>query len=79
MLPGTTDGMGHVCYFHQALALDERRVKFLPEYAWGGSTVSPTQHSDWKHAPCRPGLEKTVEEKFPPVLEVWFAGTHSDM
>ncbi|TFK19343.1 hypothetical protein FA15DRAFT_697596 [Coprinopsis marcescibilis] len=36
-LPGTTEGMTHVCYFRHALALDERRVKFLPEYAWGGS------------------------------------------
>ena len=35
-LPGTTDGMGHVCVFRHALALDERRVKFLPEYAFGG-------------------------------------------
>ena len=37
MLPMTVDGMTHVCYFRHALALDERRVKFLPEYAYGGS------------------------------------------
>ena len=44
MLPGTVDGMTHVCYFRHALALDERRVKFLPEYAYGGSAkpVKPT-------------------------------------
>ena len=36
LLPGTTDGMQHVCFFRHALALDERRVKFLPEYAYGG-------------------------------------------
>ena len=36
ILPGTTDGMGHVCVFRHALALDEVRVKFLPEYAYGG-------------------------------------------
>ena len=36
MLPGTVEGMTHVCYFRHALALDERRVKFLPEYAQGG-------------------------------------------
>ena len=36
-LPETTTGMGHVCVFRQALALDERRVKFLPEYANGGT------------------------------------------
>ena len=32
MLPGTADGMKHVCVFRHALALDERRIKFLPEY-----------------------------------------------
>ena len=37
MLPRTVDGMKHVCFFRHALALDERRVKFLPEYAYGGS------------------------------------------
>ncbi len=40
MLPGTIDGMKHVCYFRHALALDERRVKFLPEYAYGGYSKS---------------------------------------
>ena len=36
MLPGTLDGMTHVCHFRHALALDERRVqRFLPEYAYG--------------------------------------------
>jgi hypothetical protein len=29
--------MSHVCAFRQALALDELRVKFLPEYANGGA------------------------------------------
>ena len=28
-------GMKHVCYFRHALALDEGRVEFLPEYAYG--------------------------------------------
>jgi hypothetical protein len=36
MLPGTVDRMKHVCYFRHALALDEWRVKFLPEYAYSG-------------------------------------------
>ncbi|EIN03616.1 hypothetical protein PUNSTDRAFT_139337 [Punctularia strigosozonata HHB-11173 SS5] len=36
-LPETTTGMSHVCVFRHALALDERRVKFLPEYANGGA------------------------------------------
>jgi len=36
ILPHTSNGMKHVCLFRHALALDERRVKFLPEYACGG-------------------------------------------
>jgi Uncharacterized alpha/beta hydrolase domain (DUF2235) len=43
MLPRTIEGMKHVCYFRHALALDERRVKFLPEYAYGGTTMPPPQ------------------------------------
>ena len=35
-LPETTSGMQHVCFFRHALSLDERRVKFLPEFANGG-------------------------------------------
>ncbi|KAF8532002.1 hypothetical protein JB92DRAFT_3104386 [Gautieria morchelliformis] len=31
-----TDQTDHICFFRHALALDERRVKFLPEYAHGG-------------------------------------------
>jgi uncharacterized protein (DUF2235 family) len=37
-LPETTDGMRHVCVFRHALALDELRVKFLPEFANGGGS-----------------------------------------
>lgn len=62
-LPGTTTGMSDVCAFRHALALDESRVKFLPEYANGGdsgaSAVNDTSPSN--------------------VKEVWFAGSHSDM
>jgi hypothetical protein len=29
--------MRHVCAFRHALALDELRIKFLPEYANGGA------------------------------------------
>jgi len=38
-LPLSTEGMRHVCYFRHSLALDERRVKFLPEYASGGRST----------------------------------------
>ena len=41
MPPGTVEGMTHVCYFRHALALDERRVKYRPEYAYGGSAILP--------------------------------------
>ncbi|KAL0948761.1 hypothetical protein HGRIS_008892 [Hohenbuehelia grisea] len=63
-LPETTTGMDHVCAFRHALALDERRVKFLPEYANGGDGPKPAQRedTDWSG-----------------VKEVWFAGSHSDM
>ena len=46
LLPGTTDGMRHVCFFRHALALDERRVKFLPEYAYGGSGLQAENPGD---------------------------------
>ncbi|KIP01126.1 hypothetical protein PHLGIDRAFT_58387, partial [Phlebiopsis gigantea 11061_1 CR5-6] len=39
--PETTTGMLHVCVFRHALALHELRVKFLPEYANGGSGPLP--------------------------------------
>ncbi|RXW16281.1 hypothetical protein EST38_g9576 [Candolleomyces aberdarensis] len=70
VLPLTTEGMTHVCYFRHALALDERRVKFLPEYAWGGTTLPP-----------EPGLAGVShhDRARPHILEVWFPGTHSDI
>ncbi|KAF4609409.1 hypothetical protein D9613_012988 [Agrocybe pediades] len=63
MLPGTIDGMKHVCFFRHALALDERRVKFLPEYANGGKGPD----------------EKATSGSIPHTKEIWFAGTHSDI
>ena len=56
--------MQHVCFFRHALAFDERRVKFLPEYAWGGEARE--EH----------GVAATLA---PHTKEVWFSGTHSDM
>ena len=112
--------MKHVCYFRHALALDERRVKFLPEYAYGGRTkllpkpekkkVSPGDHEspskgtkpstrdadardpitesepsgdrapiDNKVLGARLSSKIKSVEKRPHTVEVWFAGTHSDM
>lgn len=74
VLPGTTSGMKHVTFFRHALALDERRVSFRPEYAHEGSSL--------------PAVKKEAEEETknpskttspPHTKEVWFAGTHSDM
>ena len=51
ILPYTADGLAHVCYFRHALALDERRVKFLPEYAHGGVTTVPEMAGAEKNTP----------------------------
>ncbi|KAJ3540099.1 hypothetical protein NM688_g6273 [Phlebia brevispora] len=62
-------GMKHVCYFRHALALDERRVKFLPEYVCGGFSF-PHQ-----------SVEEPTNLYYVPLhtKEVWFAGTHWDV
>ncbi|KAF9552769.1 WD40 repeat-like protein [Agrocybe pediades] len=103
-LPGTSEGMGHVCFFRHALALDERRVRFLPEYAYGSSTLPPNRQGSsvamepsstgaGEKAPAREnnseadGQPSTTAENLvqfvtktrPQCLEVWFAGTHSDI
>ncbi|KAJ3555864.1 hypothetical protein NM688_g2345 [Phlebia brevispora] len=68
--PDAVSGMRHVCYFRHALALDERRVKFLPEYVHGGATLSSTESS--------PGSIEDSDSN-PHTKEVWFSGTHSDI
>ncbi|KIJ34082.1 hypothetical protein M422DRAFT_233549, partial [Sphaerobolus stellatus SS14] len=45
-LPETATGMRHVCVFRHALALDERRCKFLPEYVNGGEGPSNKDSDD---------------------------------
>ena len=106
--------MTHVCYFRHALALDEQRVKFSPEYAYGGSAKFRAEQKpqQFKQNSAEKGLDisarsedyatstATPKDHMPPVqnnnaagskvgskptenpphtLEVWFAGTHSDM
>ncbi|EDR04371.1 uncharacterized protein LACBIDRAFT_304576 [Laccaria bicolor S238N-H82] len=70
MLPRTIDGMKHVCFFRHALALDEKRVRFLPEYAYGGLATKPDDKNPTsvKHG----ALVKQT-------MEVWFPGAHSDI
>ena len=108
MLPRTIDGMKHVCFFRHALALDERRVKFLPEYAYRGSATSSNPDDknppSVNHRSSEKGTNPSTRDegetttntspsdevdrsqgmnrervKHPQTLEVWFAGTHSDM
>ncbi|PPQ84948.1 hypothetical protein CVT25_004461 [Psilocybe cyanescens] len=67
-LPETTTGMRYVCTFRHALALDELRVKFLPEYANGGE--GPLYAEDGSKGTTAPLGD---------VKEVWFAGSHSDI
>lgn len=62
MLPRTIDGMKHVCYFRHALALDERRVKFLPEYAYGGTAEGPV---DKNSSPRSSKSESDLEQGSP--------------
>jgi uncharacterized protein (DUF2235 family) len=57
---------GSVEIFRQALALDERRVKFQPEFYEFGKGEDRT---------ARPG-PIGMNDKF---AEVWFAGCHSDV
>lgn len=40
--------MKHVCAFRHALALDELRIKFLPEYANGGAGIDEDKRGDVK-------------------------------
>jgi len=66
----STETCDHICYFRQALALDEFRVKFLPEYVYGSMSHQPKSQFVPPHA----------DDHFNDhVKEVWFAGRHSDM
>ncbi|KZP16511.1 hypothetical protein FIBSPDRAFT_831766 [Athelia psychrophila] len=68
LLPRIVDCCNHVCYFRHALALDERRVKFLPEYVHEGRSHELDE-------PLFPGQKKCTAD----IKEVWFAGAHSDV
>ncbi|KAG2357750.1 hypothetical protein BDR07DRAFT_350634 [Suillus spraguei] len=71
----STDTCDHICYFRHALALDERRVKFLPEYVYGGMSDRPkSQFVPPPKDEC--SKEDHVKDT---VKEVWFAGSHSDV
>ncbi|KAF9058728.1 quinon protein alcohol dehydrogenase-like superfamily [Rhodocollybia butyracea] len=85
-LPLTTCGMHHVCYFRHALALDECRVKFLPEYTYGGvakiAKPDPKVAKPVKNvATLDTNTQSEPQTKSPSgnTKEVWFVGTHSDI
>jgi uncharacterized protein (DUF2235 family) len=59
--PETTTGMQHVCMLRHALALDERRVKFLPEYVNGGLGRLPNDSSS-AHEFINPMLSRNHDE-----------------
>ncbi|OCH91837.1 WD40 repeat-like protein [Obba rivulosa] len=84
VLPGTADGMKHVCFFRHALALDERRVKFLPEYVNQGLSEPKAQISDRNVSDQVGNLSHTQSpgasrSRSSHTKEVWFVGTHSDI
>ncbi|OCH86525.1 WD40 repeat-like protein [Obba rivulosa] len=84
VLPGTADGMKHVCIFRHVLALDERRVKFLPEYMNQGLSVGEPETSKDKVSEQVPGSTRpespgASQPRSPHTKEVWFVGTHSDI
>ncbi|KAJ2936508.1 hypothetical protein H1R20_g585, partial [Candolleomyces eurysporus] len=62
-----SDNNNHICFFRHALALDEQRVKFLPEYIRAN-----------KSAP-EDTLEIPEYDRPPRAKEVWFPGRHSDV
>ncbi|KAF8523846.1 hypothetical protein JB92DRAFT_2883113, partial [Gautieria morchelliformis] len=82
-----TDETDHVCFFRHALALDERRVKFLPEYAHGGvyqRKVAQRKEDASQAAKARRSADLAADEdkrsaSRPRIKEVWFPGTHSDI
>ena len=69
-----TDSTEHICFFRHALALDERRVKFMPEYARGGVMLNADVSQQAARFSHSEGLSSA-----PRVKETWFTGTHSDM
>lgn len=58
-LPGTVSPE-HICFFRHALALDERRVKFLPEYARGGVLLKEGGCQEELSNKCNEGLPQGV-------------------
>ena len=87
----TSASAAHACHFRHGLALDELRVKFMPEYFHemnsqkGESNdnisnyiVQKTDVSDTDRSPSR-ASENSKTTITSDIKEVWFAGSHSDV
>lgn len=84
----TSASSAHACHFRHALALDELRVKFMPEYFHEMNSQSNDSISKYIVQ-----KNKGIENEPPPscatdnsnptmtseIKEVWFAGSHSDV
>ncbi|KAJ7146806.1 hypothetical protein C8R44DRAFT_583315, partial [Mycena epipterygia] len=67
----------HLCIFRHALALDERRVKFVPEYIKGGSSMSENNTNNkevWfpgTHSDIGGGIKKNLDLNLSSVPLLW--------
>ena len=90
----TSSSAAHACHFRHALALDELRVKFMPEYFHemnsqtdGGKSKYVVSADAAASPPSeRPqskvsdnGTHSSEGKKSGEIKEVWFAGSHSDV
>ena len=87
----TSSSAAHACHFRHALALDELRVKFMPEYFHEMNTQSDDGESKYidtrlnvrlpkrASAVSDNGSHRSEGNKAPKIKEVWFAGSHSDV
>jgi len=62
-LPVTNTYNDGICYFRHALALDERRVKFLPEYVCGGDTYEANRNATPNTSPTNAPTERENHNK----------------
>lgn len=60
----TSASVTNASHFRHALALDERRVKFMPEYFW--------EMNAHRNNMLRPNADGDIKE-------VWFSGCHADV
>ncbi|KAL6307390.1 hypothetical protein BKA93DRAFT_104554 [Sparassis latifolia] len=79
-----TGNYDHICQVRHALALDERRVKFNPEFFEPSTTAATRSYVSSKVGPSwnlLNGLERNGEREgaYTHLKEVWFSGCHSDV